>query len=99
MFTIATPNAALSYRVVTEDDYADVDDAAGIGGIVFTGLASSKPGDAGRLLAQLVDMFPASKIAVVAYSASGDHTRLYRLYARYGFQEGCLPSLRVRVRS
>ena len=97
MFTLATANAALSYRIVAEDDFEDVDDAAGIGGIVITGLASSKPGDASKLLAQLVDMFPASSMAVVAYAASGDHARLYRLYARYGFQEGCSTSLRVRA--
>lgn len=97
MFTLSTPFAALSYRVVTDDDFEDVDDTAGIDGIVITGLSSSKPGDASRLLARLLALFPASKMAVVAYAASGDHERLYRLYGKFGFsQEGHIPSLRVR---
>jgi L-amino acid N-acyltransferase YncA len=83
--------------MVTDDDMADVDDAAGIGGIVITGLSSSKRGDASKLLEQLVDLFPASNMAVVAYAASGDHERLYKLYSKFGFeQQGRIPSLRVR---
>ena len=97
VFTLATPNAALSYRIVSSDDIEDVDDAAGIGGIVITGLSSGKPGDASKLLGQLLELFPKSKVAVVAYAASGDHDRLYSLYGKFGFQqEGHIPSLRVR---
>jgi hypothetical protein len=43
MFTLATPFASLSYRVVTDDDLEDADDAAAVGGIVITGLQSIKP--------------------------------------------------------
>jgi hypothetical protein len=97
MFTLVTPFASLSYRVVTDDDLDDVDDAAGVGGIVITGLQSIKPGEASKLLAELVALHPSVRMAVIAYAASIDHERLYALYGRFGFsQTGRYASLRVR---
>ena len=97
MLGFYTAKAALSFREVTEDDFEDVDDAAGEGGIVITGLGSAQAGHASKLLAQLVAAHGHQKIAVVAYAASGDHERLYRLYGRFGFvQQGCYGSLLVR---
>jgi len=97
MFTLSAPFASLSYKVVSDDDLEDADDAAGIGGIVITGLQSSKPGEASKLLAELVALHPSVCMAVIAYAASGDHVRLYALYGRFGFnQAGRYASLRVR---
>lgn len=97
MISLHTSAATLSYRIVTDDDTADVDDAVGLGGIVITGLSSTRPGDASLLLQYLIDLHADKRISLVAFAASGDHERLYRLYAKFGFVEGCLPSLRVRA--
>jgi hypothetical protein len=97
MTTLSSQYAVLFFREVIEDDIEDVHDAAGIGGIVITSLASIKQGEASRLLNQLVTTEGHKRMAVVAFARSGDHDRLYKLYARFGFVEGCVPSLRVRT--
>lgn len=97
MHNIGNRYATVAYRFSTEDDISDVDDAAGLGGIVITGLSSDKPGNASIVLKMLVDKYPDKHMAVIAYARSGDHERLYELYGRFGFKaesENC-PSLRV----
>lgn len=97
MQVIGNRYATVAYRFSTEDDISDVDDAAGLGGIVITGLSSDKPGNASIVLKMLVDKYPDRHMAVIAYAKSGDHERLYRLYGRFGFraENENYPSLRV----
>jgi len=90
--------ALLATRIVTDDDVSDLADLVGVGGVVVTSLRSYGPGQASQALADLVRDCGHVRIGLIAVAESGDHERLRRLYARFGFESvyEWVPSLMVR---